>query len=274
MPHRQHGSEVLPGVVALLTDFGLDDPYVGQMKAVLATRLPGGVLVDITHGVPPHDILAGAFFLDASLPWLPPGSVTAAVVDPGVGTSRRIIGLRIDERLVLAPDNGLVTLVCSRGAIAAAWDFPVPETACATFHGRDVFAPLAASLAGGVSPDTLGRRIDPASLCILPGMNPVSEGERLHARVLHVDRFGNLILNLRIEDHAGAIRDAAHVGLELPAVRHVARVSAYADLPRDGLGLLAGSQGSFELAMDRDSAARKTGLGSGDAVVLRLRGRA
>ncbi|NDY56104.1 SAM-dependent chlorinase/fluorinase [Desulfovibrio sulfodismutans] len=266
----QHETDGCPKVVALLTDYGLADPYVGQMKAVLTACLPGVALVDLTHGVPPHNVLAGAFFLDASLPWMPPGSVTVAVVDPGVGTSRRIVGLRRKGRLVLAPDNGLLTLLLLRGTMDGAWAFPVPETASATFHGRDVFAPLAAALAGGRPVLECGYEVDPASLVLLPGLNPTLEGGRLQAKVLHVDRFGNLILNLRITEYEQVVRDAAGVSMELPGAPRIVRAAAYAAVPPGALGLLAGSQGHFELAMNRESAARETGLEPGDAVTLYL----
>jgi S-adenosylmethionine hydrolase len=255
-------------VVALLTDFGLADPYAGQMRAVLAARLPTARILDLSHGVPAHDILAGAFFLAASLPWLPRGSVTAAVVDPGVGSSRRIVGISLDGRLALAPDNGLLTLLLTPAAPDAAWAFPVPADVCATFHGRDVFAPLAASLAAGVPPATLGQAIAPDSLHILPGLDPRLDENLLHCRVLHADRFGNLILNLEITRWQGRL--AGRLSLAPPLSRPVRRVRTYADIPSGALGLVAGSQGYFELAGNRASAAAETGLGPGHAVVLSL----
>lgn len=261
MPH-------VPPVVALLTDFGLDDPYVGQMKAVLAARLPMVRILDLSHGVPAHDILAGAFFLAASMPWLPVGSVTAAVVDPGVGTTRRIIGLAWRERLVLAPDNGLVSLLMAAQAPSAVWDFRTPADAAATFHGRDVFAPLAAALCGGAAPDDMGRPVDPGSLCVLPDLAPRLESGLLHCRILHADRFGNLVLGLALDRWRPMVETAAGLSLKTPAAFPLHRVAAYADIPSGALGLLAGSQGYFELAAPCASAAAVTGLGPGHAVTL------
>jgi S-adenosylmethionine hydrolase len=134
-------------VIGLVTDFGLSDPYVGQMKAVLASLAPEAVIVDITHGVPPHDILRGAFFLDVSLPWLPPGAVLAAVVDPGVGSDRRVVCLEARGRLVLAPDNGLVSLTIGREGLPGCGLSPLRKRQ-RHLSRRDVFAPLAATLAG------------------------------------------------------------------------------------------------------------------------------
>jgi len=258
----------VPPVVALLTDFGLDDPYVGQMKAVLASRLPMVRILDLTHGVPVHDILAGAFFLSASLPWLPTGSVAVAVVDPGVGSSRRIVGLSWRGRLVLAPDNGLVSLLLACAAPDAAWAFPVPASAAATFHGRDVFAPLAASLASGVTPGTLGQTIAWDSLHILPGLDPHLDNGLLHCRILHADRFGNLILGLPLDRWRPILDTAPGLTLKTSGAFPLRRVATYAGIPPAALGLLAGSQGYYELAAPCASAAAVTGLGPGHAVTL------
>lgn len=257
-------------VIGLLTDFGLSDPYVGQLKAVLASLAPDAVIVDITHGVPPHNILAGAFFLDASLPWMPPGAVVAAVIDPGVGTARRVVCIEADDRLVLAPDNGLASLVLSRGRIDAAWVCAVPEAASATFHGRDVFVPLAAALAGGQHPNTLGSPIDPGTLAVLPGIAPRHGQGVISAVVLHADRFGNIILSLDIERWRDILDAAPRLGLCSPVRRTVRRVSAYAGLAPGEVGLVAGSQGYFELAMNRISAAETLGLASGDEIAFSL----
>ncbi|NMC50151.1 MAG: SAM-dependent chlorinase/fluorinase [Desulfovibrio sp.] len=257
-------------VIGLVTDFGLSDPYVGQMKAVLASLAPEAVIVDITHGVPPHDILRGAFFLDVSLPWLPPGAVLAAVVDPGVGSDRRMVCLEARGRLVLAPDNGLVSLTIGREEVAGAWSFAAPEMASATFHGRDVFAPLAATLAGGEHPMRLGLVIDPASLVVLPGIEPCLAQGAVSVVVLHTDRFGNAILGLEIERWKDVLDAAPRLAVRSPVRRTVRRVTAYAALAPGELGLLAGSQGYFELAMNRISAAETLGLASGDGIILGL----
>ena len=135
-------------LIALLTDFGLADPYVGQMRAVLATAAPTVPVLDLCHGIAAHDVRQAAFYLAASLPWLPPGTVVAVVVDPGVGTERRLVLLERDGRRILVPDNGILTLVLERPGSLQAFDAtPAVAPPCATFHGRDVIAPLAARLA-------------------------------------------------------------------------------------------------------------------------------
>jgi S-adenosylmethionine hydrolase len=271
MPQSATPGERRP-VIGLLTDFGLSDPYVGQMKAVLAALAPEAVIVDITHNVPPHDILRGAFFLDASLPWLPAGAVLAAVVDPGVGTKRRVVCLETRGRLILAPDNGLASLALARPGLGAAWAFDDSGAASATFHGRDVFAPLAASLAGGTPPGRLGVQVDPESLAVLPGIAPRLEQGVVTVVVLSTDRFGNVILGLDLDRWRSVLDAAPRLGLRSPVRRPVRRVETYAGLAPGEVGLLAGSQGYAELAMNLASAAETLGVSSGDAIVLALGG--
>lgn len=256
-------------LVALLTDFGLSDPYVGQMHAVLASHAPGLRILDLCHGVPAHDIAAGAFFLAASLPWLPPGSVTCAVVDPGVGGPRRIVGLSSRDRLILAPDNGLLTLVLAHGAADAAWVFPVPDAAAATFHGRDVFAPLAAALACGASAASLGQPVPTGSLQTLSGLTPGRDGPHIRCRVLHADRFGNLVLTLPVTPWLPVLDAAPGLVLSPPGLA-LRRARTYADIPPGALGLVAGSQGYFELAAHAAPAASLAGLTPGQGVTISL----
>ena len=181
-------------LIALLTDFGLTDPYVGQMKSVLVSAAPGVPVVDISHGVGMGDVVQASFFLAATLPWLPPGAVVAAVVDPGVGTSRRVVVAEMDSRLVAVPYNGLLTLALARGQGVRVYDVtPRVAPASATFHGRDVFAPLAARLAMGESASALGYVLSPDELVVLPGLSAVRRGDVALARVLSVDGFGNVV---------------------------------------------------------------------------------
>ncbi len=254
-------------LVALLTDFGLTDPYVGQMKAVLATAAPGVPILDLCHDVAPQCLIQAAFFLAASLPWLPPGSVVVAVVDPGVGTSRHIILLETSGRSVLAPDNGLLTLLLAQSGPHQAFDVtPAARPASATFHGRDVFAPLAARLAMGESGQALASRaLDTGDLVWLPGLAPVRQGGRVAARVLSVDRFGNVITNCPI---AGFTPLPASPALLAPVAVPLIPTTAYAMLPQGAVGILAGSQGYLELAVREASAAARLGLAPGDALTL------
>ncbi|MGH7397764.1 MAG: SAM hydrolase/SAM-dependent halogenase family protein, partial [Candidatus Rokuibacteriota bacterium] len=158
----------MPRVITLTTDFGLRDPFVGIMKGVLLSICPSARLVDLTHEVPPHDILAGGLALEAATPFFPPGTVHLAVVDPGVGSARRAIAVRAGGYHLVGPDNGLFTFALE-GAGWTAVSVTAPEYRLAevgrTFHGRDIFAPAAAYLAAGVPLERLGP--------------PVSDPERL-----------------------------------------------------------------------------------------------
>jgi len=255
-------------LIALLTDFGLADPYVGQMKAVLLSAAPGVSLVDVSHGVARGDVAQAAFFLAATLPWLPPGSVVAAVVDPGVGTARRALVVEIASRLVAAPDNGLLTLALAQAAGYRVFDAtPRSAPASATFHGRDVFAPLAARLAQGEAPSSLGQALSRDALVILPGLTAKRRGDVVTARVLSVDGFGNVVTSCDVARFGAA---CARPQLLAPAPRALAPAATYADLGPGEVGLLAGSQGYLELAVNGGSAAALLGLARGDGLELFL----
>lgn len=256
-------------LVALLTDFGLSDPYVGQVKAVLATVAPGLPVLDLCHRVAAHDVAQAAFFLAASLPWLPPGSLAMAVVDPGVGTDRRVVLVDIGPQRVLAPDNGLLTLVLARAPEVRAFDCtPKNPPVSATFHGRDVFAPLAARLALGEDPKSLGRPLDPDDLVRLSGLSPNRQGSVVTARVLAVDHFGNVVTNCDIAGFGQAAK--LRPGLLAPRSLPLVPAPAYAAIPEDAVGILAGSQGYLELAVREDAAATHLGLARGDSLILSL----
>ncbi len=258
----------MPRTIALLTDFGLSDPYVGQMKGVLARLAPGLAVLDISHRVAPFDLAQAGFFLAASAPHFPEDAVFVAVVDPGVGTDRRIVAVERGEQIFLVPDNGLLGLVLEEPRPLRAFDLSaaVPPHASATFQGRDVFAPLAAHMGLGVDPAALGPQIGPETLARLPWSRARAEGGVLQAHVLHVDRFGNCALNVRADGNdLGRERSFT---LSLPARRPVRLVRTYADLAPSEIGILAGSQGFYELAVNQGSAARLLGLKPGDDLSL------
>jgi hypothetical protein len=252
---------MIPAIV-LLTDFGHADPYVGQMKGALLRLAPAARIVDLCHAVRPHGIMQAGFLLQASRLHFPDGSIFLAVVDPGVGSERSILLARLDGQYFLAPDNGLLSFLHGQGA--AWWRADVDTTlASRTFHGRDIFAPLAARLALGTDPDSLGRSVDPGSTVRLEqAWADLSDG-RLDCTVLHVDSFGNCLLNLRIE--AMPLRGG---NWTLDDRRNVARVSTYADLAPGQIGLLAGSQGVMELAVNGGSCAGLLGLAPGRTLRL------
>jgi hypothetical protein len=258
--------------VALLTDFGHSDPYVGQMKAALLRKAPGCTVLDLSHEVEPHNILQAGFFLAASWPYLPAAGVTVAVVDPGVGTARGILLLQKNGKYALVPDNGLISLLLDLPGDNRIWSVAAPELtreASATFHGRDVFAPLAARVVLGTSPGWLGRTVPAESAVRLPQRAPRLSGEVLEANVVHIDRFGNCILNLVASAWSTWIRQRSPTLAEPPG-QAVVPVRTYAEIPGGGLGILDGSQGYLELALNQASCAERLGLRIGDTCRFRL----
>ena len=251
--------------VFLLTDFGLQDTYVGQMKAVLLARAPGCLPVDLGHGVPPQDVAAGRRALAEAWPHLPESCVVLAVVDPGVGTARRPLAVRLGSRIAVGPDNGLLTdLVGAAGAAVVALDPDAMglSSPSSTFHGRDLFAPAAALAASGTPIEALGSPLeDPVRLPSEPA--PERTGDGWRGRVVAVDRFGNLITDLRSHHVDGP------VAVEIPGGRPVPVVETYADAEAGALVALIGSNGKLEIAVNGGSAAVETGLTVGAWVRIR-----
>lgn len=259
-------------IFGLLTDFGERDPYRGQLASVLLRRSPSCQILDLSHQVDSHNIPQGAFFLRASWAYLPRGCIVLAVVDPGVGSSRDIVLFRSGEGYVLAPDNGLLELVLRDVSPDGLWRISTERYTGTsfTFHGRDVFAPLAAELADGADPDRLGERLTIQDLIRLSFAEASRDGDRIEARVLHVDRFGNCVLNIPESAWGDTIREGDEAELQEPATLSVAAVRAYSAIPDGGAGILPGSQSYLELALDRASCAERLGLKSGDRCIFRL----
>jgi len=247
--------------VALLTDFGLADRYVGVVHAVLEKYAPGVSRIDLGHLIPPGDIWEASFQLRCSWPFLPAGCVVMAVVDPGVGTGRRVLAAAVGKRFLVAPDNGLAaSLGTGSEVVALDWrKMGIPEPS-RTFHGRDLIAPAAARLALGCELGELGATVDPdlAVACPLPEPEPLTSG--YSATVLSVDRFGNLTTNLL----ASSVGDGSTAAWS-PGTR-ARRVGVYKDGDPGEVVLLEGSSGLVELAVNGGSAAKATGLKRGDTV--------
>lgn len=260
--------------VVLLTDFGPHSPYVGQMKLVLERAAPGARAIDLAHDLPAHDLSAAVLVLSGAQRYLPEPCVLCAVVDPGVGSARRILAARFAKGVrVLCPDNGLLAAFAPRGrpqALHAVTNkkYFLPEVS-PVFHGRDVFAPVAAALAQGLDPKALGPRVDPASLAPSPRPWPAPKlskrgGTRLAGQVVHADRFGNLVTNVpAYEVRALNLREARIGRLVFPLREH------YAEVPQGRPVALVGSYGFLELALRERSAAARTGAKPGTKVVLR-----
>lgn len=267
-----------PPPIAFLSDYGSADPFVGLCHAVVAALAPHVRMVDLSHAVPPQAVRQGAMLLADSLPWLPPGAVVLAVVDPGVGTKRRGVvlaaGTGEDRRFLVGPDNGLL-MPCAQacGGIAAAWALPPPSAGARTFDGRDVFAPAAARLTLGVPPETLGEAVGPDTLVPLSLPEPQTAPGLLRAEVGHVDRFGNLQLIARADElGATGMEPGMRVTVSVSTTTIAAGVGrAFADVPQGEAVVLPDAFGRIEVAVNRGSAARKLGAGSGDTVAVEAR---
>ncbi len=263
-------------IITLTTDFGLRDPYVASMKGVIYRLAPETTIVDITHEIPPQAIEEAAYTLAQAHGWFPAETIHVAVVDPGVGTARRPLLARAGGHYFIAPDNGLLSPALQRAAAGTGalevWHCTASQYWLAqrsqTFHGRDVFAPMAAWLARGLEPSNLGKRITDFRRLDLP--RPRREGDknnRIVGVILHQDRFGNLITNLTPRDlewPAGQLRRwRGHAGqTELIELR---------DCYEGAFGqvfAIWGSAGWLEISSTAASAAELTGLKRGDEVIF------
>jgi S-adenosylmethionine hydrolase len=255
-----------PRLVTLLSDFGLADGYAGAMKGAILAREPGLALVDLTHAIPPGDIDAGSVALAQAAPHFPAGTVHLAVVDPGVGSERRALACRIGAHFYVAPDNGLLSAVLELAPLEAVREISdprfAPREASPVFHGRDIFGPAAAHLAVGGPLEALGPALDPQKLVRRSVSAPERAGDAWLARVQHVDRFGNLITNLRLplETAAGTARVGSH---------RIAFARTYSAVPPGALLALRGSSGQLEIACNGASAADELRIGRGAVVEWR-----
>lgn len=253
--------------VALLTDFGTVDGYVGEMKGVLLDRAPGVPLLDVTHSVEPGDIEGGAWVLARVWERFPPGTVHLVVIDPGVGSARRPLAARAADRWFVGPDNGLLTLVLERREVQAARRLDPERVALPelsdTFHGRDLFAPAAAHLAAGRPPEQLGPSVEPGEIVRFEVARAERDGDVVRGRVVHVDRFGNLITNLP----SGSLPERPVVEIAGREIRALGR--SFAGVDRGELVLIRGSGGTLEIAVREASAAVRLGVGTGEPALLR-----
>ncbi len=261
-------------VITFLSDYGLEDEFVGVCHGVIASVCPQARVIDLIHGVPRHDVRAGALILRASLGYLPVG-VHLAVVDPGVGGPRRAVALRAaDGRVLVGPDNGLLTPAAdTAGGVVEAVDIGRSryrlEPVSATFHGRDVFAPVAAHLAAGVPLAAVGEPLDSGGLLTLELPRARIEGGLLVAHAVQVDSFGNVALDAgQDEARAAGLEPGRRVEIELDAGGGVrAQVGrTFADVGTDELLVYVDARGRLALAVGQGDAARRLGI-TGDATV-------
>jgi S-adenosyl-L-methionine hydrolase (adenosine-forming) len=259
--------------IVFLTDYGLSDPFVGICHGVIARIAPDARVVDLMHAVPRQDVLRGGVELARAVPFMPDDAVYVAVVDPGVGSSRRAVAMAAGASLLVGPDNGVLSLAWeSLGGVEAAAEIRNEKVILSplsrTFHGRDIFAPAAAHLALGMSLEELGPSVDPATLLRLDVPSPMVAPGAVGARVTMVDSYGNVELNA-----TAAELETAGIDGDMLSVngRTVPRAGVFSDLDHHGLGVIVDSLGFLSLVMNHGSAAAALGLTVRDTVVLEQR---
>lgn len=264
--------------IVLLTDFGFRDSYVGVMKGVIRRICRGADILDLSHNIMPQDVAEAAFVLAASYRHFPEDAIFVCVVDPGVGTDRAVLCMRSREQTFLAPDNGLLSIIAEGSGYqelrqVTAEEYLLKERS-ETFHGRDVFAPVAAHLAAGVEPGKLGPTCQSLRSLRLPRPVRCADGS-LRGEIIYIDHFGNLITNIRratLERSFEAPPEQLELRVKRRAVRGIC--GTYADRQEGDLLALVGSSGHLEVAVNRGSAARLLGCEKGDTVTLMLPKRA
>lgn len=255
-------------IFTLLTDFGTRDGYVAAMKGVILGICPEAQLVDISHEVPPQDVRTAAFVLFTVYQHFPPGTIHIAVVDPGVGTDRKALGLRASRQFFVGPDNGLFSFILKRETLDTAHSLENPtfwkEPVSQTFHGRDIFAPVAAHLGRGIPLESMGPQCTPG---IEPWSSPHFQPDEILGEAIHVDHFGNIITNITPGDLKP---QAALEAWRIQAGGNLVPVAAnaYAQTPPGTLMAYWGSSGFLEIAISRGNAAHVLGILPGERVVL------
>ena len=264
--------ELTMSIITLITDYGTQDHYAAVLKGVIAGIAPAARVIDATHAIAPHHVLYGAFVLGQILPWYPPGTIHLAVVDPGVGSNRRILVGKYAGQYVIAPDNGLMTLLHRETRPEALHvveneRFFLPALS-STFHGRDIMAPVAAHLFNGVGMHEFGRATDQLEMLSVPHRAQIKEGV-MHGIVLYVDRFGTLVTNVHREQlvATGGVESAGDVrvnGTRLGGIR-----STFSDVPVGEPLALIGGCGFLEIAVNQGSAVEKFGAADGLRIEVR-----
>jgi S-adenosylmethionine hydrolase len=253
----------MPRILTLTTDFGSGSGYVAEMKGRLLHARQPFSLVDIAHDLPAHDIRAAAWLVGQACFAFPVDTLHAVVVDPGVGTARRLLWARIGDQQFIAPDNGVLSWAIRRAGLKEAREIAVPPEAAATFHGRDVIAPAAVRLIDGAAPESLGHAATGLEQLAWPEPRETPHG--IEGEVIHVDSFGNLVTNLPAAAWprvvaAGAARIGRHAITTL--------VHTYGDAPRGTTVALVGSQGFVEIAVVECRADERLSAGVGTQVVI------
>ena len=255
------------GFITLMTDFGLADGFVGTMKGITYTINPDATIIDVSHEIASQDISAAAFLLGASYRYCPPGTIHVIVVDPGVGSQRRAIAVETAEYYFVAPDNGVLTRVLAQEEVIKSVELTNAEyfldEISDTFHGRDVFAPIAAHLSLGIGIDALG--VETGDLIEIPLSEPEIVQDGIKGSVIYVDKFGNLITDITRKLFETVVSDRQFV-IKVAQIKLDSISRSYADAP-DGHALaIFDSFGNLEIAVNRANASKILGVKTGDNV--------
>ncbi len=260
-------------IITLTTDFGLKDSYVGQVKGAILKSNISVRIIDICHSIPAHDILDAAVTIHSSYRYFPKGSVHMVIVDPGVGSQRNILVAvtKRQEHLFIAPDNGVLSLLFQNRDFKDIYRVEnaslFPSEISSTFHARDIMAPIAAALAGGMPVESVGPSVQTTSCVRLELPEPVISNNRIEGQVLHIDRFGNIRTNITTAD-LSTFQPMDFGGIRLKG-HHINTISnTYSDSPPGSLVALIDSSGYLEIAMNRGNAADFTKCKQGDSVLL------
>jgi S-adenosyl-L-methionine hydrolase (adenosine-forming) len=257
-----------PPIIALLTDFGTQDGFVGILKGVILGINPSVSIVDLSHEVQPQDILAGALILRSALPFFPPGTIHVAVVDPGVGSTRRAIIVETATALLVGPDNGLLSVAAPPESVQRVIHLTnsryfLPRVS-QTFHGRDIFAPVAAHLSRGVPAEDFGPPVAHMERLALPVVEHASH--KVTGSVIALDRFGNIVTNITAADLLPFPME--HLSVSIGTVHIHGLASTYASVSVGAVTALFNSWGMLEIAVRNGSAAQQLGVQRGNAVVV------
>ena len=262
-------------IITLTTDFGLDDCYVGVVKGVIVSRNPAAQIIDLSHTIPPQDILQAAYLVHANFSYFPEGTLHVIIVDPGVGSDRKIILAKACNHLFLAPDNGVLSPFIEKNQVTRTFNAdrkdlylsPVSQT----FHGRDIFAPLAAHLTNANTPESVGTEYDTAKLTTLNLPLPTIDtaNAKIEGTIINIDRFGNITTNITSNEICKL--NSAHQALELTFKNHTItglQTNYAAAAPGEPL-LLINSQNSLEIAVNQGNAQTLLNASLYDSLVLR-----
>ena len=258
-------------IITLTTDFGLKDPYVGQMKGAILKRNISARIIDLTHAITPHDVLAGAVTTRTSYRYFPDGTIHLVVVDPEVGSQRGILAAKADNHFFIAPDNGLLSLLVmdkKMNRIHRVENSSLfPAEVSGTFHGRDIMAPVAAALAAGLPIDRVGPEILFSDCVQLDIPEPKIDNNRISGQMLHVDHFGNIKTNITTR-HLSRFQPASFAGVTISGHTINAISGTYNDQSTGEFVALIDSSGYLEIAVNRGNAAKRTKCSAGEPVIV------